>query len=166
MRSVNVVMPNPDKWDVSISRKIAKLPSSSRQQLLDLWEELYGKTAPPAMRRGLLIPFLAYRLQEKAYGGLKPSTRAELRRIARTLAIGSTASTPGLRMRTKPGTRFVREWRGKTHEVLVTESGFEYGGEAYCSLSPIARKITGTCWSGPAFFGLSNRAAVRDSSNE
>jgi hypothetical protein len=36
----------------------------------------------------------------------------------------------------------------------VVEGGFEFAGERYKSLSMIARLITGTSWSGPAFFGL------------
>jgi hypothetical protein len=47
----------------------------------------------------------------------------------------------------------VREWKGKVHEVLINANGFEYLGETYKSLSPIACRITGTHWSGPAFFG-------------
>jgi hypothetical protein len=54
----------------------------------------------------------------------------------------------------KPGARLVREWHGRTHTVTVTEDGFEYVGLSYRSLSNIAKKITGTHWSGPRFFGL------------
>ncbi|WP_414648594.1 DUF2924 domain-containing protein, partial [Edaphobacter sp.] len=67
----------------NISGQIAKLHALSRQQLLDLWQKLYRRPAPPGIRRELMVPFLAYRMQEDAYGGLKPSTRSELRRIAR-----------------------------------------------------------------------------------
>ena len=64
-----------------ISQKLAELPTSSRQQLLDLWQKLYRRPAPIGLQRELLIPFLSYRIQELAFGGLKASTRAELRRI-------------------------------------------------------------------------------------
>jgi hypothetical protein len=106
------------------------------------------------MRRSLLVPFLAYRLQERAFGSLKLSTGAELRRMARALEKGPDSAKPDLRPRIMPGTRIVRQWQGKTHEVSVTEPGFEYGGANYRSLSQIARKITGTRGSGPAFFEL------------
>jgi hypothetical protein len=56
--------------------------------------------------------------------------------------------------RTKPGTRIFREWRGESHEVIVTEAGYEYRAVGYGSLSAVARKITGVRWSGPAFFRL------------
>jgi hypothetical protein len=61
----------------------------------------------------------------------------------------------------KPGTRLVREWQGRTYEVLVLDGGFSWQGASYRSLSAVARKITGTPWSGPLFFGLKpNRAAA------
>jgi len=101
-----------------------------------------------------MVPFLAYRTQEIAYGGLKPATRAELRRIARAIENSSYSTDQIRKPRVKPGTRIFRQWRGETHEVVVTESGFEYRRARYNSLSEIARKITGTRWSGPAFFGL------------
>jgi hypothetical protein len=49
----------------------------------------------------------------------------------------------------KPSTRLIREWQGKSHKVTVANSGFEYDGQWYASLSEIARLITGTRWSGP-----------------
>lgn len=58
----------------------------------------------------------------------------------------------------KAGARLVRQWRGQTHTVLVGEDGFEYQGERYRSLTVIAERITGAHWSGPRFFGLSERA--------
>ena len=61
----------------------------------------------------------------------------------------------------KPGTRIVREWRRETHEVVVTQSGYEYRGMSYHSLSEVARKITGARWSGPAFFRLNGTPRVR-----
>jgi hypothetical protein len=51
----------------------------------------------------------------------------------------------------------VRQWRGHTHTVLVREDGFEYEGQHYGSLTVIAERITGAHWSGPRFFGLTQR---------
>jgi hypothetical protein len=137
-----------------ISQKLAELPHLSRQQLLDLWQKLYRRPAP-SLRRELLIPFLSYRIQELAFGGLKASTRAELRRIAKQAQKPNSPVRPVTRI--KPGTRILREWRGQNHEVTVLESGFGYRKAVYRSLSEIACKITGTRWSGPAFFGLKGR---------
>jgi hypothetical protein len=134
--------------DKSTLRQIARLPHLSKGQLGELWQKLYKKPAPPGIRREILIPFLAYRIQEIAYGGLKPATRAELRRIAKTLKRNPASNELLIRPRIKPGTRLLRQWRGETHEVFVTSSGYEYGGMSYRSLSEIARKVTGTRWSG------------------
>jgi Protein of unknown function (DUF2924) len=147
-----------------VSSQLEKLPSFTRQQLLDLWLKLYGRAAPPGIRRELMVPFLAYRIQEKAYGGLKAAIRAQLLRIARALENPSTTewlSKPKI----KPGTRILRQWRGETHEIMVIESGYEYRAASYHSLSEIARKITGTRWSGPAFFGLKDKSSVRSHSD-
>lgn len=145
-----------------VSQKLAELPHLSRRQLLDLWQKLYRRPAPSGLRRELLIPFLGYRIQENAYGGLQPSTRAELRRLARLL---ESSSGPAKRPRLKPGTRIVRTWRGAAHEIFVADSGFQYQGTTYNSLSQIARKITGSRWSGPAFFGLNKPAPAASHSH-
>lgn len=139
---------------------IKGLRETPRRRLLEMWQEWYGKDAPSGIRRELLVPFLAYRIQEKTHGGLKPSIRAELRRLARVLEKAPASPTRMFRPKPKPGTRIVRQWHGQTHEVLVTESGYEYRGARYRSLSKIARKITGTRWSGPAFFGLNKANSV------
>jgi hypothetical protein len=148
--------------DTDIHAQLAQLKSFSRKQLFDLWQKLYQKAAPHGIRRELLIPFLAYRIQEKAYGGLKPSTRSELRRIARELEKSKGSPKFKVRSRTKTGTRIYREWRGETHEVIVTAAGYEYCGVACRSLSQIARKITGVQWSGPAFFRLNSSRPGRE----
>jgi Protein of unknown function (DUF2924) len=67
-----------------VSGQIAQLPGLSRQRLLDLWLKLYGRAAPPGIRRELMVPFLAYRIQERAYGGLNPGTRSKLLRNGKT----------------------------------------------------------------------------------
>ena len=135
----------------AITKVIAELPGLSRPGLLRLWYELFGTPANSGMRRELLIPCLAYRLQENAYGGPTLEQRMELRRATQALGTDSGRS---LGMRIKPGTRILRKWREEMHEVLVTKRGYEYRGVCYKSLSVIARQITHTRWSGPAFFGL------------
>jgi Protein of unknown function (DUF2924)/Recombinase len=106
-----------------------------------------------AVSRDLLVLGVTYRLQEIEHGGLGKATLRKLRTLAKTLrATGRVGPTPSLSL--KPGARLVREWRGHTHTVSVTEDGFEYAGTNYPSLTKIARKITGAHWSGPRFFGL------------
>lgn len=48
----------------------------------------------------------------------------------------------------------MREWHGKTYQVVVLERGFEHEGRQYRSLTQVARAITGTHQSGLKFFGL------------
>jgi Protein of unknown function (DUF2924) len=137
------------------STLIQSLPNLPKERLFALWQENFGKPAGK-IRPELMLPILAFRIQEKAYGGLSPETKAQLRRIS---GLSAPRSRPrnDARQRFKPGTRLVREWRGKTHEVILTEDGYDYLGEKYKSLSPIASRITGTHWSGPAFFGTKKK---------
>jgi hypothetical protein len=105
------------------------------------------------MTRELMIHAIAYRMQERAHGGLAPALKRLLHGLAAAIeAKGIEAFDPGIVL--KPGARLVREWAGKTHTVTVLEEGFEYDGERYPSLSKIATRITGAHWSGPRFFGI------------
>jgi hypothetical protein len=89
-------------------------------------------------------------------GRLRESTARKLRKLAEEPA-GSPRPLPDA-MRPKTGTRYVREYDGKLHEVTVLDSGYEYQGNAYRSLTEITQVITGAKWSGPAFFGLKRKA--------
>jgi len=96
--------------------------------------------------------------------GWAPGRQRQLRQIAQQFKETGAATTPR-RPELKPGTRLVREWQGRTYEVLVLDDGFSWQSTRHRSLSAIARKITGTAWSGPLFFGLKpNRPATRRSS--
>ncbi len=136
----------------AVARLLGQLPAMGRRELQQLWRELFGRDPSPRLRRDLMIPILAYRAQERAFGGLKESTVRMLRELA--LGIASEAQAA---YRPLTGTRYVREHNGKLHEVTVLDEGFEYEGETYRSLTEIAKAITGTKWSGPAFFGLKKK---------
>jgi len=97
---------------------------------------------------------IAYRMQEEAYGGLKPVTRRRLQRLAADLHAGKKSVETPRSMDLKPGTRLLREWQGETHIVDVLTKGFGWQGEVFASLSAVAVAITGTQRSGPRFFGL------------
>jgi hypothetical protein len=136
--------------------EIAALPKMNIAQLQAKWRRDLKQAPPPHIRKQLLVPLLAYKLQEQAYGGLKPEVKRRLRELAASFHrdpknTGAQCAGP---LQIKPGTRLIRQWEGKTHHVTVGEAGFEYNGEHYKSLSAIARLITGTRWSGPLFFGL------------
>ena len=144
----------------SLNQQLTALPKMERKALQALWERLLQKPPNPALRREILVPIIAYRLQEAAFGGLKGSIERQLFALAQDGPQGHKL-LEGLARRHKAGTRFVREWQGKLHEVSVLTEGYEYNGHIYRSLSEIARKITGTRWSGPAFFGLKRRGKER-----
>ena len=129
------------------------LPQMSKSKLRALWKQLVGDNAPDQLRRGLLVQLLAYRIQEQASGGLSAATSKRLRELGRKLAAKPNSDVVSVR-RIKPGTRLIRQWRGRVHQVTVLERGFQYEDRKYPSLSEIARAITGTRWSGPMFFGL------------
>ena len=57
-----------------------------------------------------------------------------------------------------PAPHLVREWNGRTYQVEVIDNGYRFDGKTYPSLTTIAQRITGTHWSGPRFFGLTQDA--------
>jgi hypothetical protein len=140
----------------TVDRLLEQLPTMEREELVELWRDRFDRVPSPALRRETLIPILAYRIQEKAFGGLKESTARKLRELAEESAGGEVSSQTSLRP--KLGTRYIREYNGKLHEVTVLEAGCEYEGTTYRSLTEIAKVITGSKWSGPVFFGQKRKA--------
>ena len=140
---------------------LSRLPQLDISELREEWCRLYKADTSPRLSRELLIRAVSHRMQEVALGALRPELQRQLHQIA--LEPKQTgAATTRLRSQLKPGTRLMREWRGRTYEILVLDDGFSWQGTDYRSLSAIARKITRTAWSGPLFFGLKlNRSAPR-----
>jgi DUF2924 family protein len=140
-------MPDP------IEQRISTLPKLSKTALRELWRELFNAPSPPQLRGLLMIPILAYRLQEQAFGSMSAASRGRLRQLGQAFEANpksAISSVPSIR----PGTRLVRQWGDQVHLVNVEASGYEYLGARYKNLSEIARLITGTRWSGPLFFGI------------
>ena len=151
----------PGRQNGVTEEALSRLPELGLRQLRELSCRLYNTTAVPRLSRELLMRAVAYRIQELASGGLRPELQRQLHQIALGLQqTGRVTIRP--RPQLKPGTRLLREWQGRSHEVLVLNDGFSWQATHYRSLSAIARKITGTAWSGPLFFGLrSNRSVPR-----
>ena len=129
---------------------LSRLPKLDIHELREEWRVLYKTDVSPHLSRELLIRAVAYRMQEMALGGLRPEPQRQLAVEVRQTGEAMKRFRPQL----KPGTRLMREWQGRTYEVVVRDDGFSWRGTHYRSLSAIARKITGTAWSGPLFFGL------------
>ena len=146
-----------------LAAEIAELPTLNRAQLQAKWRLVLKQSAPSHLRKQLLVPLLAYKMQEQALGGLRPEVKRRLHELADSFQSrpGQASAKLASPVLTKPGTRLIRQWQGETHSVTVSVQGFEYKGESYKSLSQIARLITGTRWSGPLFFGLKQEKPLR-----
>jgi hypothetical protein len=142
-----------------LARELAGLSQLNISALKEHWRKLYGTEPPHRFSHRLLAYSVAYRMQEKALGGLKSVTRRLLTRVAEEAASGRAVSIRSV-SKARPGTRLLREWHGVTHEVILLDDGVLFRGKRHRSLSEVARMITGSRWSGPAFFGL--KAAGRD----
>src|SRR5208337_2191365 len=146
----------------ALASEIASLSKLGTDEIRERWKAMFGKAPSRDISRSFLTRAIAYRLQEKAFGGLKPSTQRLLAEFAHEGANGpSLAAAPSRIM--QPGAVLVREWRGISHQVSVLEKGFSFRGKRCRSLSEVAREITGTRWSGPLFFGLKrSQEEIRD----
>ena len=131
------------------------------QDLRHAWSRFYGTPAPQSMSRELLRLSIGYKLQEEAFGGLNRRTLLQLSATKFNTETRSLASTSPPRPVPKSGTKLIREWQGKVHEVVALDDGrFAYGGSSYRSLTVIARQITGIHQSGPRFFGIKATAST------
>lgn len=130
----------------------------SRHALEPAWQAAFGRPLSRKTSRPLAALLLLCHAQDAACGGLSSEVAAHLARLA-PKATGDASSPSAKPRRLKPGTRLVRSWRGQTYIVTVADPGFVFQDRPYRSLSVIAREITGTPWSGPAFFGLKGRTA-------
>jgi len=139
--------------EANLASEIATLAEATLADLKSRWRVLYSAEPPPRISRDLLTRAVAYRIQEKALGGLKPSTRRLLAKVAADASARRPIQvTPAPTL--TPGTVLLRDWRGTQHQVIVREHGVEFQGKPYKSLSQVAQRITGSKWSGPLFFGL------------
>ena len=129
-----------------LDAELGRIAAMNIDKLRDLWRETRGREPPEALTKDLITRALAHFLQDEHLGGLRP----DLRKLLTSLAAKGAGPTRHL----KVGSVIVREYQGKVHEVMVVPEGFCWQGKVYASLSIIARKITGTSWNGPRFFGL------------
>jgi hypothetical protein len=139
----------------TVLAQLAALKGAPVANLKQKWRDLFDREPPPYNRR-FLENRLAYRIQELAYGGLSEETLERLDALADELDGKKPRRRSSLDNRPIAGARLIREWKGVEHCVTVRQDDFEYQGRPYKSLSAIARRITGTRWNGPLFFGLKN----------
>jgi len=143
------VEPEPNE----VIEQIAALENINLAELRKRWTRMFNASVPKGLSQDMLIRGIAYKIQEKAYGGLSQSMKRKLNTIAKQIdGDDRSGFDPGPAL--KPGAKLIREWQAQTYTVTVLDDGFEYDGKRYGSLSMIAREITGVRWSGPRFFGL------------
>ncbi len=136
-----------------VAIRLAALGEMDYAALQREWRRLYRQHPPRRVFRDFLMLGVAWKIQEKAYGGLGAVTKRRLDNLAKAMEQdGDIAQNRVAHL--KPGAKLLREWQDKTHTVIVLEAGFEWEGKRWRSLSAIARTITGAHWSGPRFFGV------------
>ncbi|MBA4058840.1 MAG: elements of external origin [Verminephrobacter sp.] len=143
----------------TVAARLAQLPYLPMENIWALWDQYFDRR-PGHHHRTWLESRLAYKIQEEAFGAMSSSLKRRLEKI------GETGEVPNQKRRAEnqlaPGATLIREYNGIAHQVKVLDDGrFEYQARAYKSLSGVAKAITGTAWSGPAFFGLRQPAPKR-----
>lgn len=133
----------------AIDAQIAAIAAMNVYQLRALWREQEQSGPPVGLTTNLLARALTYRLQERAFGGVSPSTERLLRSFEK--------QDPERLRHIKISSVLIREHEGKRHEVIAVPGGFLWEGRSYESRSIIANKIAGTRWNGPRFFGLRDK---------
>ena len=147
--------------------EIMELKENSLKQLRAKFKELFGQE-PSSNNKVFLWRKIAYRIQERAFGGLSDETQGKIQELIQkydpvnnTSVRPNNGDNPTPRKRPTrdrphpiPGTVITKEYKGKTLEVKIVESGFEYNNKVYKSLSAIAAEVTGAHWNGYLFFSL------------
>jgi hypothetical protein len=147
--------------DPAVEDELDRLATMPIAQLRVRYREVLRSDPPKAFGPDLLRRSIAQRIQEKTYGGLSRSTQHLLDQMMKAYAANPNSRIV-LPRRIKPGSVLIREWKGKSHRVMVLAKGFAYDGETYSNLSEIAGLITGTRWNGPRFFGLRSKTQEND----
>jgi hypothetical protein len=147
--------------DPVVEDELDRLATMPIAQLRVRYREVFRTDPPKAFGPDLLRRSIAQRIQEKAYGGLSRPVQRLLDQMIRAYAAKPNGRIL-LPRRIKPGSILVREWKGKSHRVVVQADGFAYGEKSFANLSEIAGLITGTRWNGPRFFGLRSKTQEND----
>ena len=138
------------RQDTGVGRNVV-LDGLDFASLRRVWEQTFGATPPSSLSRVFLCRVLAYERQCRTYGGHSAATRRALAAMVNGTP-GNGAAAPA--MSVSAGTHLIREWNGRTYQVEVLDNGYRFDGKTYPSLTTITKRITGTHWSGPRFFGL------------
>jgi len=130
-----------------IRNELLKIQTMNEDELRREWRLMLGTTAPP-LSPAFLRRKLAYKVQERQFGGLAEDDKKKIE------VIGDAPKPKRNSAGIVVGTILERIWRGKKYTVIARENGFELNGQPYRSLSGVANAITGTSWNGKKFFGV------------
>ena len=134
--------------------EVSSLLDLSLADLRDIWTRVLGQPPPCTLSRELLLLEITWTTQAQHQGGLSSRTQRRIKALEKKLRTNPSTAMQPTPVRYQPGTVLTKDWQGRRYLVMVQERGFAYDGHTYQSLSEIARRITGTRWNGPAFFGL------------
>jgi len=165
--------------DDVIRKEIERLGKMKPKELRVRYQEVFGEESRSGNKMHLYRR-IAWRLQANAEGGLSERAQERVRQLAdpaalrlrpplefvQELATPLCARKPleviaGRDQRLPPaGSSLQRTYQGRSIEVRVLQSGFEYNGRRYASLSAVAHQATGTRWNGFTFFRLQGTFAA------
>ena len=157
---------------LNVGKEVAALQRMTVRELRTRYAEVFGEETR-AGNKPWLVKRIAWRLQSLAEGDLSDRARQRAAELANDADVRlsppkAKPATPGPTARTKtpaivtkgddrlppPGTTITREYKGQTLQIKVLQTGFEFEGEVYKSLSAVAKAITGQHCNGFHFFRL------------
>lgn len=146
----------------TVTQQLAQLETLSKASAIRKFVELFGFEPQQTKNVPALRARLAFRIQELYYGGLSETARAKLDEYADKDPMANLCRTPKSKRSAVLGKRYVREWDGVRHKVILLADGrAEYKGCFFRSLTAVAEHITGMHQSGYAFFRI-NRGAKHE----
>ena len=130
-----------------IRNELLKIQTMNEDELRREWRQMLGTPSPP-LSPAFLRRKLAYKIQERQFGGLAEDDKKKIE------VLGDAPKPKRNPAGIVVGTILERIWKGKKYTVIAREDGFELNGQPYRSLSGVANAITGTSWNGKKFFGV------------
>jgi hypothetical protein len=134
--------------------EMRRVAAMSRAELVGQWPTYFNVPPPHKASIEFLRMAIAWHRQARECPATVRRLERRLSRIAAALATGKRPREIRKEAHVRPGATLVRTWRGRDYSVTVVGGSFVFEETTYASLSEIARKITGTRWNGPSFFGL------------
>lgn len=137
-----------------LPEQFREISEMDRMQCRKTWSDTFDTDPPKYMSIPFMQRVLAHDLQCRTLGGHSAATRRALKLVLGGRDASDVAQIAG------EGSTLVREWNGRVYRVEVSSDGYVLDGKTYASLSAVARHITGARWSGPRFFGLTEKRSA------